>query len=130
MSEKFRLACEKMEGKYTEEYGNLEPDVGGEFLEEHEEVKQWCTFKKEGIVLDVFNAPGTFEITLRTEKGYNDILKLWDNDVKKMFNPDERTMCFYPYYGIRVPVGDYCVIGKGNLNIEPHSDYRMKMEKK
>lgn len=129
MSKEFMLACKKMEGEYEEEYGMLEPDVGGEFIEEHVASKQWCSWKRDDITMTAFNAPNTFDLSIRGKKGR--LLSLWDNDVKKMFDPKEHMICFYPYYGIRVPEGDYCIIGRGefaSLHIEPHSDYRMKIK--
>lgn len=41
LSDLFEEACNAMGGEYEEEYGILEPDVGGMFLDVHEAKKQW-----------------------------------------------------------------------------------------
>jgi len=108
----FKETCKKMGGEYEEEYGLLEPDVGGEFITEHEAMKQWCTFTKmEGLgenELVVFNAPNTFSIKVQ-DKDMNELIDLWDNDVRKRFDAKNQTMCFEAVLGVRVPKGNFCV---------------------
>lgn len=111
-SELFEEACVEMGGKYEEEYSMLEPDVGGEFLTEHEAKKQWCTFNDmKGLgkgELTVFNAPNTFEVKFQDENN-KELFRFWDNDIDKKFNPEGQEMCFYSRYGIRVPKGEVCI---------------------
>ncbi len=114
----FRETCRRMDGEYTEEAGMLEPDVGGQHLEPHEEVKQWCTFERGDTHLTVFNAPDTFGIRI-VDKG--EMMDIHDNDVDKKF--DGHSMCFHPRYGIRVPEGDYCIRRGPRLSITPHEEH-------
>lgn len=111
-SDLFEEACGSMGGEYEEEYGMLEPDVGGMFFDVHEAKKQWCTFKDmKGIdkgSLTVFNAPNTFSMKYQDEN-MKELFNLWDNDIEKKFDPEEQKMCFFSRYGIRVPKCDICV---------------------
>lgn len=108
----FEETCNAMGGEYEEEYGLLEPDVGGEFVTEHEAKKQWCTFKDmKGIgkgELSVFNAPNTFTVKFQDENN-KELFRFWDNDIDKRFDPERQEMCFHSKYGIRVPKGEVCI---------------------
>jgi len=111
MSE-FQKTCKEMGGTYESEYGLLEPDVGGEFLSEHEAKKEWCIFKNmngiNGGELIVFNAPNTFSIRVEDNRN-NELIELWDNDIKKTFSSKEQMMCFEPVLGVRLPKSKICV---------------------
>lgn len=119
-SDMFEETCNAMGGEYEEEYSMLEPDVGGEFLTEHETKKQWCTFRDMhgvgkfiargigGGELTVFNAPNTFEVKFQDENR-KELFRFWDNDIEKKFDSEEQKMCFYSRYGIRVPKCDICI---------------------
>jgi len=102
----FRTVCSAMGGQYDEENGLLEPDVGGEFPTRHVASKEWCTFKNmagigRGQVV-VFNSPNTFSVGIRDKDG-EQLIDLWDNDIKKEFDKEGQQMIFIPRYGIRVP---------------------------
>lgn len=128
-----------MGGKYDEEEGLLEPDVGGEYAEEHMEHKEWCTFQHAPGVeqLIVFNAPNTFSIRIisKTDPSVaGHFLEIWDNDVKKEFTPSTEgkaaAMCFEAELGVRVPKGTYCIKGTQKhvwMTIEPGSlEHRLR----
>lgn len=136
---RFSKVCEQMGGEYDEEEGLLEPDVGGEFLEEHEARKEWCTLENApGIErLIVFNAPNTFSITIRSTDPSvaGEFLSIWDNDIKKEFNLPRKEkrvseMCFEAELGIRAPKGTYCIKGGPShiwMTIEPESlEHRLR----
>lgn len=108
----FEETCNAMGGEYAEEYGLMEPDVGGEFFGEHEAKKQWCEFENmKGVgrgKLTVFSAPNTFEVKSQDEDG-KDLFRFWDNDIDKKFDPEGQEMRFHSRYGIRVPKCDICI---------------------
>lgn len=104
---KFKFWCAAVNGKYTEEYGLLEPDVGGDFSQEHGAEKQWCDLRnKTGERLQIFRAPNTFTLRLMNEEEHG-IMELWDNDVKMNVTQDN-VLCFKAT-GVRVPKGNYCI---------------------
>jgi len=112
MGDTFEKTCKAMGGEYEWEEGYLEPDVGGDFAEEHIAKKEWCTFKNmagigKGEVI-VFNAPNTFSIRAIDEK-QNELMELWDNDIEKHFDKKNQIMCFKPIFGVRLPKSKICV---------------------
>jgi hypothetical protein len=64
--ERFKETCVAMGGEYSEEFGMLESDVGGEHFEDYEALKQWCDFRKlenaPKTGLTIFRSPGHVEL--------------------------------------------------------------------
>ncbi|MBS3748162.1 MAG: hypothetical protein KGY67_00495 [Candidatus Thermoplasmatota archaeon] len=113
-NDSFMAVCEAMGGKYESEFGYLEPDVGGEFLEGRDVGKEWCTFEEmKGLgknqELIVFNAANTFSIRVKDEN-LNELFDLWDNDINKSFDKEKQEMMFESTrFSVRIPKGKFRV---------------------
>jgi len=94
-AEEFKDVCEAMGGKYTEEEGWLEPDVGGDHITEYMAHKQWCDFGHlEHAPKDfvVFRSPGHVE--LQSELFTPTARPEFNVYFEENYNKKEQTMCF------------------------------------
>jgi len=93
--EEFKDVCEAMGGKYTEEEGWLEPDVGGDFPEEYIARKQWCDLghlEHAPKDLHVFRSPGHVE--LQSDLFTPTARPKFDQYFEENYDRDSQTMCF------------------------------------
>lgn len=94
--QKFKEICIVMGGEYSEEYGMLEPDIGGDHISEYEALKQWCDFSHLENVpakgLTVFRSPRHIE--LQSELFTPTARPHFDEFFTEEYKPEEQTMCF------------------------------------
>lgn len=91
----FRETCEAMGGKYTEEEGWLEPDVGGDHISEYMARKQWCDLshlENAPKGLHVFRSPGHVE--LQSELFTPTARPEFNTYFEESFDRKAQTMCF------------------------------------
>lgn len=114
--ESFKETCEAMGGEYTEEFGMLESDVGGDHLAEYEARKQWCDFGKlehaPKAGLTIFRSPRHVE--LQSELFEPTARPKFDEFFNEVLNPKQQQMCFkstLPTFSDQVEgIAHFCII--------------------
>jgi len=122
--EKFKETCEAMGGKYTEEEGMLESDVGGDHFTDYMARKQWCNLshlRNAPKDFHVFRSPGHVE--LQSELFTPTARPHFDQFFTEHYDKKGQTMCFkstVPKFSDHVEgVAQFCIVTYPRE--EPHS---------